>query len=163
MERMRRAFVVGLAALVTLVLGIALYRHFRIASIDVERPAQSAMVMEVGTPECRLELNLSSDRAVVLRAGPNVSSVTINTENVPFPELQQILSDILRTRMNRVIYVLDSQDPDSLVLEKIVAQMPEVSRICVIDSRHPPSWYPPKRKPFPGASGGGLVAGFRHE
>jgi hypothetical protein len=69
------------------------------------------------------------------------------------PELQQKLGDILRTRINRVVYVLDLQDSDSLVLEKIVAQMPEVSRICGMDSRHLPAWYPLKRKPASGGSG----------
>ncbi len=37
--------------------------------------------------------------------------------------------------------VVDSQEADSLVLEKIVAQMPEVARLCVIDSRHLPAWF----------------------
>jgi hypothetical protein len=105
----------------------------------------------------------SPDRAVILYAGPNVSWMTINGEYLELPELQEKLDDILRTRINRLVYVLDSQDADSLVLEEMIAQMPYVARICVIDSRRPPSWYPPKRGPVSGGSGGLVAAALRHE
>lgn len=154
---MRKTLVAGLISLAAFGFGVALYSHFRTLAINVERPARSAAVTDVAARECRPELNLSVDRAVILYAGPNVSWVTINGEYVAMPELQQKLGDILRTRINRIVYVLDSQDSDSLVLEKIVAQMPEVSRLCVMDSRHLPAWYPPKRGPAGGGSGG-LVA-----
>jgi hypothetical protein len=120
----------------------------------MDRPPQSAAVSDVGAPECRPELIMGPDHGLILHAGPNVSSITINGEAVGLPELQQKLGDILRTRINRIVYVLDFQDSDSLVLEKIVAQMPEVSRLCVMDSRHLPAWYPPKRGQAGGGSGG---------
>lgn len=157
MNRMRKAFVGGLIGLASVFLGITLYRHFRIPAMNIHRPPQPVAINDVGAPECKPELNLISDRTVILYAGPNVSWLTMNGEYVELPELQERLGDILRTRINRIVYVLDSQDADSLVLEKIVAQMPEVSRICVMDSRHLPAWYPRKRKPKSGGSGG-LVA-----
>jgi hypothetical protein len=163
MGGMRKALIGGLMAMLAVVLAIAFYRHFRIVAIDAERPVRSAAVTDVAARECRPELNLSDDRAVILYAGPNVSWVTINGEYVVMPELQQRLDDILRTRIHRIVYVLDFQDSDSLVLEKIVAQMPEVSRLCVMDSRHLPAWYPRKRKPVSGGSGGLVALALRRQ
>ena len=152
---MRKAFLISLVVVVCIVGTVAAYRHLRILPIDMERHAYTVPLTNVEAPDCRPELDAAGpDRTVILHAGPTISSVTINAESVALPTLQDVLGTIMRTRMNRVVYVLDAQDSDSLVLEKIVEQMPYVARICVIDSRHPPSWYPPKREPMGGAAGG---------
>lgn len=154
---MRKGLVISLMVVAGIAGSVAAYRHFCILPIDLDRQARSVPLANVEAPDCSLELDAGSDRAVILYAGPNVSWVTVSGEYVEMPDLQPRLGDVLRTRINRVVYVLDSQDSDSLVLEKIVAQMPYVARICVLDSRHLPSWYPPKRKPMAGGAGG-LVA-----
>jgi hypothetical protein len=160
---MRKGFVISLLVVAGVFGTVAAYRHFRILPVNVERHAYSVPILSVNAPECSADINLSPDRAVILYAGPNVSWMTINGEYLELPELQEKLDDILRTRINRLVYVLDSQDADSLVLEEMIAQMPYVARICVIDSRRPPSWYPPKRGPMGGGSGGLVAAALRHE
>ena len=147
---MRKGFVISLLVVADVFGTVAACLHFRILPINVERHAYSVPILSVNAPECNADINLSPDRAVILYAGPNVSWVTITGEYLDVPQLLPRLDDILRTRIDRVIHVLDSQDADSLVLEKMIAQMPYVARICVIDSRHPPSWYPPKRRPMSG-------------
>jgi hypothetical protein len=49
--------------------------------------------------------------------------------------------------MERTVYVVDNSSRDaqaSVVLQKMVEQVPVVDRICIIDPNHPPAWYPLK-------------------
>jgi hypothetical protein len=139
------------AAVVLIVIvaaGLA-YRRFRILPLSSPRRPHVLEISKADIPGCRVELNVSPARAVILRAGPDLSSVTINEEKLSELEVPQRLSDILRTRADRMVYVVSEQDSGSTELTWVVKQVPEVDRICVIDPRHPPSWYPPTRETGP--------------
>jgi hypothetical protein len=113
---MRKGFIISLLVVAGVLGTVAAYLHFRILPVNVERHAYSVPILSVAAPECSADINLSPDRAIILYAGPNVSWVTITGEYLEVAQLLPRLDDILRTRIDRVVYVLDSQDPDSLIL-----------------------------------------------
>jgi hypothetical protein len=95
-------------------------------------------------------------QAIVLQTDPNLASLKINQQKLPANRLHDLLTDILRTRVDRTIYLVDNSardDRDSIVLEKMLEQLPVVARICVIDPQRPPAWYP--LMPYLAGGGGG--------
>ncbi len=76
---MRKVFVISVLVDAGIVGTVAAYRHFRILPIDLERQ-HSAPLTNFDASDCSPEVNLSTDRAAILHAGPNVSSVTINAD-----------------------------------------------------------------------------------
>lgn len=96
----------------------------------------------------------------MLQAGPNFLTVNLQEEEITVELLRETLPPVLRVRINRSLFLVDNSAVDdnaSLFLEKELEKLPAVDRICIIDPKHPPAWYPPK--PYRGpASGGAKMA-----
>jgi hypothetical protein len=103
---------------------------------------------------------LYRDEVIVLQAGPNFLTVNLQEEEITVELLRETLPPVLRVRINRSLFLVDNSAVDdnaSLFLEKELEKLPAVDRICIIDPKHPPAWYPPK--PYRGpASGGAKMA-----
>src|SRR6185312_326307 len=101
--------------------------------------------------------SVQDDREVVLQTYPDLHRLKVNEERLALGQLRDVLTDLLYTRVDRNIFLVDNSGVDhraSSVLEKFVEQVPVVDRVCVIDPQHAPSWYPPVPRRFPGGSGG---------
>lgn len=97
-----------------------------------------------------------ADGAIVLQASPNFQTVKVNDEEITVELLRESLPRVLGIRMDRSVFLVDNSERDdnaSLFLKKELEQMPTVDRICIIDPKHPPTWYRPQ--PYRGPSAGG--------
>src|SRR5258705_7062608 len=102
------------------------------------------------------KLGMVRDRVLVLQANPNFLTAKVNEEEITVELLRDTLPQVLGVRMDRSLFLVDNSASDhdaSLVLEKGLGQLPGVDRICIIDPKHPPAWYPPK--PYRGGGSGG--------
>lgn len=138
------------------VLASFVYSRYRVLPLGTIQKHR-AIVVSANSPDCAVPIE-SSYRTVILQTSPGLT-FRINREQMELAQLHNRMTDILLTRMDHTIFLLDKSQIDSdlsLWLEKVLEQEPIVSRICIIDPAHPPVWYPPK---YPsGGGGGGSVA-----
>jgi hypothetical protein len=151
----RKLSFIALVFTLTLTIAFVLYRRYRILPLTSEEQPHRTAVLTAANVECtQNDLNYV-DRVIVLQTEGNLANVRINWDKLPTGALQERLTDILKTRADRTVYLVDNSSRDgqaSLALQKMVEQVPVVDRICIIDPNHPPAWYPPKPD---GAGGGG--------
>jgi hypothetical protein len=129
-------------------------RHYRILPLENTVTTHHPDVLSAASGSCKPDVQLG--RTIVLRTDPDLASLKINQQKLPANMLHDILTEILRTRVDRTIYLVDNSardNRDSMILEKMLQQLPVVSRICVIDPQNPPAWYP--LKPYLAGGGGG--------
>lgn len=145
--RMRSRWLVAVTIVsVVAVFSLALYRRFRIHPLETAPKPNSAYIVSALNTKCDPRHGLAYDRVVLLRTTLDPSVIKINTEDVQLNQLGKDLTDIFRTRTERIVYVLQDAGPDgnaSAELARMVAQMPVIDRVCVVDLKHPPAWYPP--------------------
>jgi hypothetical protein len=144
--RMRLRWLVSGAVFVGLaILAVALYHRLRILPLEGPPRPKGAQILTVLNAKCDPG-DLNYKRVFVVRPTPDRSTVQIDSENVPLQRLGADLTQIFRTRAERTVYVIQDADGDGKEpspLTKMVAQIPVIDRVCVIDSKHPPAWYPP--------------------
>lgn len=149
----RKLYLILVVSALALTVAFVLHRRYRVLPLEGGRQPHRPVVLTAKNAECA---NDPGDRVIVLQTDPDLTTLRINFDKLPAGALQQRLTDILKTRMDRTLYLVDNSSRDaqaSMVLEKMVEQVPVVDRICIIDPNHPPAWYPPK--PIPAGGGGG--------
>lgn len=164
---MRKLLWAVLAAAVALTCAGIGYERYRILPLDNSRQNHHVSVLSAFAEECVESYKIAhqfSNGMMILQTKPNRGQLKINNEELRVENLPLVLDDILRTRIDRTVFLVDNSEfdrPESAVLEKLVEQIPEVDRVCVIDPRHAPEWYPPVWHRFLGASGGGIQIASR--
>jgi hypothetical protein len=144
---MRLKSLVPVAVVFTVaVLAVVLYHRFRIRPLESAPKPNSAYIVSALNAKCDPRHGFEYDRVVLLQTTPDPAVIKINTEHVQLKELAANLTDIFRTRAERTIYIVQDSGLDgsaSASLAKAVAQMAVIDRVCLIDLKHQPAWYPP--------------------
>jgi hypothetical protein len=154
---MKKLLCLGLIVAAIVFGSFAAYKKYRILPLD--EGFRRATVLSAASAECAKNWDWYGDRVLVLQANPNLLTVKVNEEEVTVELSRDILRDVLGVRMDRSLFLVDNDDNASLVFEKILKQLPGVGRICIIDPKHPPAWYPPK--PYRGGGHGGAKMAFQ--
>lgn len=138
-----------------------LYFSYRIEPLNKPKPVHVAEVVKADAEACAV--GEPNPRLLIVSLapglGPAQTSVNINHYNLTWSELQPRLSQILKTRAERTVFLVERPDLPAQswsTLEKMIQGVAEVDHICIIDATHPPTWYPPK--PPDGAGGGTKLA-----
>lgn len=127
------------------VVGVTLYHRLRILPLEGPPRPKAAQILSVSNAKCDPG-DLNSHRVFVVARTFDPLIVKVNSESVPLQRLGRDLTQIFSTRAERTVYVVEDGDRDanaSAALTKMVAQMPVIDRVCVIDLKRPPAWYPP--------------------
>jgi hypothetical protein len=72
--------------------------------------------------------------------------VRINQDKFSMEDAPERLHTIFAVRAERVVYVVEAVDASrskTSQLMKMVEDLDVIDKVCVVDSRNPPSWYPP--------------------
>jgi hypothetical protein len=137
------------------------YKNYRIPPLD--EGSRRATVLSAASAECMKNSEwYRGDGAIVLQASPNFQTVKLDGEEITVELLRETLPPVLAVRMDRSVFLVDNSERDdnaSLFLEKEIEQIPTVDRICIIDPKHPPTWYPPM--PYRGPASGGAKITLR--
>lgn len=144
MRAVRLRWVVVSAILVLMAaLAETLYLRLHIRPLGSPQP-MLATVQSASDPKCDPGDPLIA-RVVLLRPISDSSGVKINSEVAQPNELGTRLTDIYKTRAERTVYVVENDDHDAkaAALAKAVAQIDVIDRVCMVNLKHLPAWYPP--------------------
>lgn len=140
---MRKLRIGALIATPTLIAAFLLYENnYQVPCLD---QAPRGKVLSAMSADCVQIRSLYADRLVVLQANPDFSTLKVGQEKLALEELNRRLTDILLTRMDPTIYLVDNSQEDggaSWILREKLQQVPMVKNICIVDPKHPPDWYP---------------------
>ncbi len=161
---MRRRIVISgvLVVLVVLSVFIVLKRASKKAAVAV--PPQMA-ISDANSAACEAsarEEGYCRGSVLIVQLLPSgkaaLPAIRVNAENLTWDQAEGVLRDVLETRSIRTIFLttdvsvdLQSKDQMTGLIRRAGAE-----RICTIDSKNAPKWYPPP--PCPPA-GGGAVEG----
>jgi hypothetical protein len=154
---MKKLLYLGLTLAALVFSSFGVYKTYRIPPLD--QGSNQVPVLRAASAECAKNWEWSENQVLVLTANPNFLTAKLNEEEITVELLRDILRDVLATRMDRSLFLVDNSAGDdyaSLLLERRLEQLPRLDRICVIDPKHPPAWYPPKPYRSGGFGGGGL-------
>lgn len=151
-----------LAALfcLTLVLAIAaglIAYRYRVQPLEGPTTPHMVEVLGAHTETCMQAIgDIGRPRLVILdpASASRRPIVFVNRDASTFEKLPERLTDLFKVRAERTVFLIDSSDRDLtswIALERLVQHVPTIDRICVIDPKKPPSWYPPP--PAEGAPG----------
>jgi hypothetical protein len=145
-------------ALVAAISAGLLVLRYRIQPLQGSTQPHMVEVYGANTRPCLDFVEDVQPRLVILKQA-RVSGrvmVFVNQDTSTLDGLAGRLTDIFKTRAEKTVFLIDSSDVDLtswIALERVVQHVAEIDRICVIDQKHPPSWYPPTPQP----AGGGAM------
>ena len=160
---MRKLYLIFVVSALALTGAFVLRSRYRILPLEGGPQPHHPALLTAASAECTPNDPAYLGRVIVLRTEGSLSDVRINWDKLSIDVLHERLTDILKTRIDRTVYLVDNSSRDgqaSMVLEKMVEQVPVVDRICIIDPKHPPGWYPPP--PGEGGGGGGTQLAASH-
>jgi hypothetical protein len=157
---MRKLWIGALIATPALIAAFLLYENnYQVPRLD---QAPQGKVLSAMSADCVQIRSLYQDRLVVLKANPDFSTLKVGEEKLALEDLNRRLTDILLTRMDPTIYIVDNSQEDggaSWMLREKLRQVLIVKNICIVDPKHPPDWYPLKPRLI--SCGAGDIRRFR--
>jgi hypothetical protein len=155
-------------ALIAMLVGLVAFSVFLVLKRASKKRTVTALpqmvVSDANRAACEASAKEQYARVLVVQLLPltkeNVPSVKLNAEDLTWDQTAKILSEVLRTRVNRTVFLTIGPRVGPAYRSQMIDLMriANAERICVIDPRNPPEWYPPRYDLAGGSGGSSLPA-----
>src|SRR5262249_5824888 len=81
----------------------------------------------------------------------------LNADDLAWDQMEERLSLVLKTRTNRAVFIVSDPALNRVYNAQVIdiVRTAGAERICVVDTKDPPKWFPPESC---GGAGGGKLA-----
>ena len=136
-----------------LLLAVAVIVLWRMLRGPSQKASSPMAISDATSPACETAARQYSCGALVLHMLPseksNSSLLKLNDEDLRWDQAESMLGDVLRTRADRTVFLRSDPSLPLAMKSRIidVIRKANAERVCLIDFKNPPAWYPQRCGP----------------